>query len=86
MKKTSFLQKNNRLKACFSERALTFCAALGIPAASIGSAAGGCSGICGSCQLSCAPGAAAVLLLAVKLLYKKLHSRQPNHVKEACKI
>ena len=38
-------------------KVITFCAAMGIPISSWGSTFG-CTGICGSCQLSCLPGAA----------------------------
>ena len=52
-------------------KVITFCAAMGIPISSWGSTFG-CTGICGSCQLSCLPGAAAVVILSVKIFSKKI--------------
>ena len=52
-------------------KVITFCAAMGIPISSWGSISG-CTGICGSCQLSCLPGAAAVVILLVKIFSKKI--------------
>ncbi|MBQ7883979.1 MAG: hypothetical protein IJ320_06475 [Phascolarctobacterium sp.] len=54
------------------DKFISFCVAMGIPVSSLGSAGGGCTGICGSCQFSCTPGVLALLLLTGKLLYKKL--------------
>jgi len=51
---------------------VSFLIAMGIPVSSISSVSGGCTGICGSCQLSCTPGILALLLLGSKFLYKKL--------------
>ena len=51
---------------------ISFLIAMGIPVSSISTASGGCTGICGSCQLSCTPGILALLLLGSKFLYKKL--------------
>ena len=51
---------------------ISFLVAMGIPVSSISTASGGCTGICGSCQLSCTPGILALLLLGSKFLYQKL--------------
>lgn len=51
-------------------KVITFCAAMGIPISSWGSTFG-CTGICGSCQLSCLPGAAAVVILSVKIFLRR---------------
>lgn len=52
-------------------KVITFCAAMGIPISSWG-----CTGICGSCQLSCLPGAAAVVILSVKIFSKKIAEKR----------
>lgn len=52
-------------------KVITFCAAMGIPISSWGSISG-CTSICGSCQLSCLPGAAAVVILLVKIFSKNI--------------
>ena len=49
-------------------KVITFCAAMGIPISSWG--------ICGSCQLSCLPGAAAVVILSVKIFSKKIAEKR----------
>lgn len=54
---------------------ITFIAAMGIPISSVTSSAGGCTGVCGSCQLSCVPGVVALLILLVKVLKKKVVQR-----------
>ena len=51
---------------------ISFFVAMGIPISSISTASGGCTGLCGSCQLSCTPGVLALLLLGGKFLYKKI--------------
>lgn len=51
-------------------KVITFCAAMGIPISSWGSTFG-CTGICGSCQLSCLPGAAAVVIFSKKIAEKR---------------
>ena len=56
-------------------KVITFCAAMGIPISSWGSTFG-CTGICGSCQLSCLPGAAAVVILSVKIFSKKIAEKR----------
>jgi hypothetical protein len=48
---------------------------MGIPISSWGSTFG-CTGICGSCQLSCLPGAAAVVILSVKIFSKKIAEKR----------
>ena len=50
---------------------ITFIAAMGIPISSVTSSAGGCTGVCGNCRLSCVPGVVALLILLVKVLKKK---------------
>ena len=54
---------------------ISFLIAMGIPVSSISTAGGGCTGICGNCQLSCTPGILALLLLGYKFLYKKVFSK-----------
>lgn len=56
-------------------KVITFCAAMGIPISSWGSISG-CTGICGSCQLSCLPGAEAVVILLVKIFSKKIAGKR----------
>ena len=50
-------------------KVITFCAAMGIPISSWGSTFG-------SCQLSCLPGAAAVVILSVKIFSKKIAEKR----------
>jgi hypothetical protein len=52
-------------------KVITFCAAMGIPISSWGSTFG-CTGICGSCL----PGAAAVVILSVKIFSKKIAEKR----------
>ena len=54
---------------------ISFLIAMGIPVSSVSTASGGCTGICGNCQLSCTPGILALLLLGSKFLYKKIVSK-----------
>lgn len=54
---------------------INFIAAMGIPVSGIT----GCTGICGSCSLNCAPGIVALLLLAGKAIYKRYHSGVVQH-------
>lgn len=56
------------------EKVITFLCSLGIPFSAL-SVGGACNGICGSCQLNCAPGVLALLLLAGKFLYRKYWGR-----------
>jgi len=56
-------------------KVITFCAAMGIPISSWGSTFG-CTGICGSCQLSCLRGGAAVVILSVKIFSKKIAEKR----------
>lgn len=53
---------------------INFIAAMGIPISGITTQGAGCTGICGSCSLNCAPGIVALLLLAGKAIYKRYHS------------
>lgn len=53
---------------------INFIAAMGIPVSGITTQGAGCTGICGSCSLNCAPGIVALLLLAGKVFYKRYHS------------
>ena len=53
-------------------KVITFCAAMGIPISSWGSTSG-CTGICGSCQLSCL---AAVVILSVKIFSRKIAGKR----------
>lgn len=46
-------------------KVITFCAAMGIPISSWG-----------SCQLSCLPGAAAVVILSVKIFSRKIAGKR----------
>ena len=52
---------------------INFIAAMGIPVSGITTQGAGCTGICGSCSLNCAPGIVALLLLAGKAIYKRYH-------------
>lgn len=51
------------------EKILTFFYSLGIPLSAL-MAPGGCTGICGKCQLSCFPGVLVLVLLGFKYLFK----------------
>ena len=53
---------------------INFIAAMGIPVSGITTQGAGCTGVCGSCSLNCAPGIVALLLLAGKVFYKRYHS------------
>ena len=53
---------------------INFIAAMGIPVSGITAQGAGCTGICGSCSLNCAPGIVALLLLAGRAIYKRYHS------------
>ena len=64
-------------------KVITFCAAMGIPISSWGSTFG-CTGICGSCQLSCLPGAAAVVILSVKIFSKKIAEKRRFSIVSVC--
>lgn len=52
-------------------RIITFFAAMGIPVSTVTGAVG-CTGVCGSCQLSCVPGVLAVIILGIKVLHRKI--------------
>ena len=58
---------------------ISFLVAMGIPVSAISTQGAGCSGICGSCNLSCTPGIFALLLLGVKALYKNYKGRVAQH-------
>jgi len=51
-------------------KTLTFLCSVGIPFSAL-SAQRGCTGICGSCQLNCAPGLLMLLFLTGKYLLSK---------------
>lgn len=58
---------------------MNFIMAMGIPVSAISTQGAGCTGLCGSCSLSCAPGVVALLLLAAKAIYKKAKGRVLAH-------
>ena len=58
---------------------MNFLVAMGIPVSAISAQDTGCTGICGSCSLSCAPGVIALFILAVKVLYKKAKGKVLVH-------
>lgn len=58
---------------------INFIAAMGIPVSGITTQGAGCTGICGSCSLNCAPGIVALLLLAGKAIYKRYHGEVMQH-------
>ena len=58
---------------------INFIAAMGIPISGITTHGAGCTGICGSCSLNCAPGIVALLLLAGKAIYKRYHGGVVQH-------
>ena len=58
---------------------INFIAAMGIPVSGITTQGAGCTGICGSCSLNCAPGIVALLLLAGKAIYKHYHGEVMQH-------
>lgn len=51
-------------------KVITFLCSLGIPISAL-TTQNGCTGICGSCQMTCFPGVFALVILAVKYLYKR---------------
>lgn len=53
---------------------INYLAGLGIPLCAL-SAGASCTGVCGSCRLSCVPGIFVVLLLFCNVLYKKFKTR-----------
>lgn len=55
-------------------RLINYLAGIGVPLGAFGAGAG-CTGVCGSCRLSCAPGIFAVLVLTGNMLYKKWKAR-----------
>ena len=55
-------------------RSITFLAAMGIPL-STATGVSGCTGVCGSCQLSCVPGVLAVIL-GGKVLRRKIAAKR----------
>lgn len=57
------------------EKALTFLCSMGIPFSALSTNGTTCTGICGSCQLTCIPGVLALLLLAGKYMYRKYVGR-----------
>ena len=52
---------------------------MGIPVIAITPQEAGCTAICGSCSLNCAPGIVALLLLAGKAIYKHYHGGVVQH-------
>ncbi len=60
-------------------RLINFAVGMGIPVSGITTQGAGCSGICGSCAFSCAPGVLAVLLLLCKAAYKRLRTGGMRH-------
>lgn len=58
---------------------ISFLIAMGIPVSALQTQGAGCTGVCGSCNLSCTPGVVALLLLAGKVLYKNLQGRVMQH-------
>lgn len=56
-------------------RGVTFLAAMGIPL-STATGVSGCTGVCGSCQLSCVPGVLAVIILGGKVLSRKTAAKR----------
>lgn len=63
----------------YENKLINFIAAMGIPVSGITTQGAGCTGICGSCSLNCAPGIVALLLLAGKAIYKRYHSGVVQH-------
>lgn len=60
-------------------RVLTFLLSMGIPVSAFSAQGGGCTGICGSCHLSCTPGVFALLLLGGKYFYGRLKGGVLKH-------
>lgn len=58
---------------------MNFVVAMGIPVSAISTQGAGCTGICGSCNLSCTPGVIALVILAAKVVYKKTKGRVLAH-------
>lgn len=58
---------------------ISFFIAMGIPVSALSTQGAGCTGICGSCSLSCTPGVVALLLLGAKALYKKRKGMVMQH-------
>lgn len=58
---------------------MNFVMAMGIPVSAFSTQGAGCTGICGSCNLSCTPGVVALLILAAKAVYKKAKGRVLAH-------
>lgn len=58
---------------------ISFLIAMGIPVSALSTQGAGCTGICGSCNLSCTPGVVALLLLGAKALYKNCKGRVMQH-------
>ena len=69
------LREETRMK----NKLINFIAAMGIPVSGITTQGAGCTGICGSCSLNCAPGIVALLLLAGKAIYKRYHGEVMQH-------
>lgn len=58
---------------------ISFLIAMGIPVSALSTQGAGCTGICGSCSLSCTPGVIALLLLGGKAAYKNFKGRVMQH-------
>lgn len=53
---------------------INFFSGIGIPLCALGIGTG-CTGVCGSCRLSCAPGILVAIIVVLNVLYKKFKSR-----------
>lgn len=60
-------------------KVISFLIAMGIPVSALSTQGAGCTGICGSCSLSCTPGVIALLLLGAKAAYKNFKGRVMQH-------
>lgn len=58
---------------------MNFIVALWIPVSAVTTQGAGCSGICGSCNLNCAPGVFALLILLAKVIYKNVKGKVLAH-------